>query len=343
MVYMQNNDYNNETQNAKRNGRQKILVRTSWISVIGNTVLSAAKIIIGLVSGSLAVLGDGIDSATDAVISVIMIITSRIIVKPPTSKYVYGYEKAESIATKVLSLIILLAGVQMLITSVKSLLSDVPKELPSTLAIWVTVFSIIVKLLLSVYQYRQGKRTESCMLIANAKNMRNDIFISLGVLVGLFFTFILRLPMLDTVFGLAISIFIIKSGVDIFLESNVQLMDGVNDTRIYDKIFDAVGNVEGAQNPHRVRSTLIGNMYLITLDIEVDGDITLNEAHNIAETVEDSIKQAVGNVYDIMVHVEPAGKKHSAEPFGIDRKLAEQIRMERLRKKIGSRKLFFRK
>ena len=83
--------------NAARN---RVLVRTSWISTVGNAVLSAAKITVGALAGSLAVLGDGIDSATDVVISVVMIFTARIVGKPPTKKYPYGYEKAETIATK---------------------------------------------------------------------------------------------------------------------------------------------------------------------------------------------------------------------------------------------------
>ena len=80
--------------------REKILIRTSWISTIGNAVLSVSKIIVGLLAGSLAVLGDGIDSATDVIISVVMIFTARIMSRPPSKKYVFGYEKAESIVAR---------------------------------------------------------------------------------------------------------------------------------------------------------------------------------------------------------------------------------------------------
>ena len=98
--------------------REKILIKTSWISTIGNAVLSASKIVIGLWAGSLAVLGDGIDSATDVVISIVMIFTARVISRPPSKKYVFGYEKAEGIATKILSLVIFYAGVQMLLSAI---------------------------------------------------------------------------------------------------------------------------------------------------------------------------------------------------------------------------------
>ncbi len=301
--------------------REKVLIRTSWISTIGNVILSLSKIAIGLMAGSLAVLGDGIDSATDVVISIVMIFTARIINKPPTQKYVYGYEKAEGIATKILSLIIFYAGIQMLFSSGERLLSDEPRVMPATIAIWVTVFSIIGKLTLALYQYRQGKKVNSSLLTANAVNMRNDVLISTGVLVGLFFTFMLNMPVLDAVTGLLISLFIIKSSISIFMESNIELMDGVKDVSIYKKIFDAVEGVPGASNPHRVRSRQIGNMYMIVLDIEADGEITLNQAHEIAEAVEDSIKASIENVYDIVVHVEPQGKHHDAEAFGIDREM----------------------
>lgn len=299
------------------------MIRTSWISTIGNAVLSVSKIIVGLLAGSLAVLGDGIDSATDVIISVVMIFTARIMSRPPSKKYVFGYEKAESIATKILSLVIFYAGMQMLLSSVESIFSDEVKEIPSAIAIYVTVFSIAGKLLLALYQYKQGKKINSSMLTANAINMRNDVIISSGVLLGLIFTFIFKLPILDSITGLIISLFIIKSSVGIFMDSNVELMDGVKDVNIYNKIFEAVEKVPGAGNPHRVRSRMIGNLYNITLDIEVDPQMTLMQAHEIADAVEKSIENSIDNVYDILVHVEPAGKCQTDEKFGIDKGMVE--------------------
>lgn len=299
--------------------REKILVRTAWISTIGNALLSAAKILVGVLAGSLAVLGDGIDSATDVVISIVMIFTARIVAKPPTKKYPYGFDKAETIATKILSLVIFYAGVQMLVTSVESMFSTEPRQMPGLITIYVTLFSIAGKLALAMYQYREGKRVKSSLLIANAVNMRNDIVISVGVLAGVAFTFLLKLPVLDNITGLVISAFIIKSSIDIFMDSNVELMDGVKDETVYGRIFDAVAAVPGAHNPHRVRSRQIGNMYMVALDIEVDGGITVTEAHRIATEVERNIKGSIDNIYDIVVHVEPEGVHHDDEKFGIDR------------------------
>lgn len=305
----------------EKTSKDSVLVRTSWISMIGNTLLSTAKITVGLLSGSLAVVSDGIDSATDVIISIVMIFTARIMGRPPSAKYAYGYEKAESIATKVLSLVIFYAGVQMLVSSINSLFASETRAMPDVIAIYVTVLSIIGKLGLALYQYRQGKRVGSSMLIANAKNMQNDVIISVGVLAGLFFIYILELPILDPVVGLIISLFIIKTSVGIFMESGIDLMDGVKDVTVYNKIFEAVEKIPGASSPHRVRSRQIGNMYMIALDIEADGNISLNEAHAIAEAVEHSIKLTVENVYDIIVHVEPEGTHRGGEKFGVDEKI----------------------
>lgn len=299
--------------------KEKVLVRASLVSVFGNVILSISKIAVGTISGSMAVLGDGIDSATDVVISLVTLFTARIISRPPNQKYVYGYEKADNVATKVLSFVIFFAGVQMLVATGKSIILSEPREMPATIAIYVTVFSMAGKLLLAWYQFQQGRLADSSMLTANAKNLRNDVIISGSVLLGLVFTFVLRLPILDSVTGLLISLYIIKSSVDIFIEANVVLMDGVKDVSIYKKIIDAVECVPGASHPHRVRSRQLGNMYMIDLDIEADGNLTLYEVHDIAQAVEESIKQSVENVYDIVVHVEPSGVAHTEEKFGVDR------------------------
>ncbi|GHU95443.1 cation transporter [Bacteroidia bacterium] len=297
--------------------KNTVLLHTSWISTLGNAFLSVAKLVIGFISGSLAVISDGIDSASDVVISIVMLFTARIMSRPPDKEHVFGHEKAESIATKVLSLVIFFAGIQMLITSVKQTFNADEKLLPSLPAIYVTVFSIAGKLILAYYQFHQAKKIDSSMLRANAKNMRNDVIISLSVFVGLAFTFVLKMPVWDAVTGILVALYILYSAFGIFMDSNVELMDSVKDTSVYDKVFEAVSEVQDAERPHRVRIRTIGGMYVIGIDIEVDGGISLNEAHKIANSVEESIRRKIPNIYDIRMHVEPRGTVHDDEKFGL--------------------------
>lgn len=301
-------------------GKQKTIedqiLAASYVSIIGNGVLSVAKIVTGIISGSFAVIGDGIDSASDVAVSVVMIAAAKIMGRKPNKKYVYGYAKAESIATKILSMLIFFAGAEMFISALGHLFTHEERVMPGAVAVYVTVASIVCKLLLSVYQTRVGRRTGSSMLIANGVNMRNDMIISLSVLVGLFFSFILNLPVLDSVTALLVSCFIVRSSIKIFMDSNIELMDGVKDVSVYQKIFDAISKVDGISNPHRVRSRSIGGKYMITLDVEADGSMTLSEAHALANQIEQNIRGSIPEVYDIVVHIEPFGT-HPEDVFGV--------------------------
>jgi len=291
--------------------------RAAWIAIIGNTILAVLKVVLGLISGSMAVIGDGIDTTTDIIISSVILIAAGIIARPPDKMHPYGHNRAEVIATKVVSFFIFFAGAQLALKVFMKILEGTSIQFPSVIAIYVTLGSIVGKILLSISQFRSGKKTQSPMLIANGKNMFNDIFISVGVMVGLMFTFLIHLPIIDSIVAFAISIWIMKTAVKVFMETNIEIMDGVKDHSLYDTIFTAVNTVEDASNPHRTRIRQLGNMYVIDLDIEVDDTLSVSEAHKIAVEVEEKIKGSIGNVYDIIVHVEPLGNIEVDEKYGL--------------------------
>jgi len=297
--------------------REKKIIRASWWAIVGNGALAALKLIVGFISGSFAVIADGIDSTTDIASSLVVLLAARIISRPPNVKFPYGYKKADAVATKVLSFVIFFAGAQLGYSTIRILLEGSTMDTPSSLAIWVTIISIFGKLGLTLVLFRTGKKVESPMLIANAKNMRNDILISFSVLTSLLFTVMLQEPLIDRIIALAISAFIMYQAFKIFMQTNIDLMDGINNTEVYCQLFEAVNNVAGAHNPHRVRARKIGNHYMVNLDIEVDPDLSVKEAHDIARNVEKSIKSKLKNIYDIMVHVEPLGNLEEDEKYGI--------------------------
>jgi len=301
------------------------IIRASWIGVVGNALLSMLKIIVGILTGSLAVIADGIDSASDILTSLITLFTARIMKRPPDLKYPYGYQKADTIATKALAFVILFAGAQLAIGTIRHLLQGVERELPGMAAIYVTMISIAGKFLLARQQLRMGKKTNSEMLKANARNMQNDVLISVSVLLGLGFTFILKMPILDSVTALFVSFFILKVGFEIFMQTNRDLMDANTEPELYGKVFAAVERVEGASNPHRLRIRKIGNYFMIVLDIEVDGSISTLEAHKICIKLEESIRRDIENVFDILIHIEPAGFKHVEEVYGLNPGDLEQV------------------
>jgi cation diffusion facilitator family transporter len=299
--------------------REQIIKNASWVGIFGNAFLSTIKITAGFISGSLAVVADGIDSSSDVITSVITLVTARILSKPPDIKYPYGYEKADTIATKLLSFIIFFAGAQLFIATIKKLASGTHSEMPSKLALVITIISIIGKLLLAYHQTKTGKKTGSAMLIANGRNMQNDVLISGSVLVGLIFIYLFKMPVLDTIFALMVSIWVLWVAYKIFRETSLELMDGVKDCTIYERIFSAIEAVEGAHHPHRVRARNIGHKLMIAIDLEVEGDISLRQAHEIAHQVEESIKSRIENIFDVAIHIEPLGDHIDEKPFGIEK------------------------
>jgi cation diffusion facilitator family transporter len=296
--------------------RSALLQRASVIALVGNALLAAAKLTVGFISGSMAVLGDGIDSSADVVIAVVAIFTARIVDKPGDTEHPYGHSRAETVATIVLSFVVFFAGSQLLVRSASSLITGEKTEIPSVIAIGVTAVSIVGKLLLSWIQFYYGKKAGSSMLIANGKNMRSDVVISASVLVGLVFTFVFKMPILDRVTALLVSLWIIKVAAGIFKEVNTEIMEGTKDAGPYNEIFAAVSSVPGAGNPHRTRVRRLGSFLIVDLDIEVEPDLTVKVAHEIAHAVERAIVKALPEVYDVIVHIEPAGNTED-ERFGL--------------------------
>jgi cation diffusion facilitator family transporter len=211
-------------------------------------------------------------------------------------------------------------GAQLSYSSFLSLWNHESRAIPGLVAFVVTGISIVVKVALAFLLYWSGRNSNSGMMVANAKNMRSDVVISVVVLLGLVFSQILGVGFIDLIFAFLVGLWIMRTGIEIFMDTNTELMDGMDDKTLYFEVFDAVASVPGALNPHRTRIRKFANYYLIDIDIEVDSSLTVAAAHVISQHVEDAIKRRLKNVYDIMVHIEPEGNVEHAEKFGLDRK-----------------------
>jgi len=297
--------------------RDKIAKKGSVIGIIVNSALAFFKIIFGFLSGSVAILGDGVDSASDIITSAITLISTQISAKPPDKEHPYGHERAETIATKVVSMIIFFAGGQLTITSIQRLFQGIPEIKYMGIIILISSISIATKYFLFKYKYNIGKSIDSSVFIADAYNMRNDILISLSVLSGMLVIYFTGLVIVDTILGIFVSAVVIKNAVELFLESSQELMDGIDQkSDVYKQLFDALKNLKEIKNPHKVRIRKMGYKYLVELDIEVNGSLTVRKAHKIAKDVERTIKKTNKNIYDVHVHIEPSGNIED-EKYGV--------------------------
>jgi len=302
-----------------RLNKARLIRAASLTALVGNVCLAAAKIVTGIYSGSMAVIGDGIDSSVDVLIAIMTLFVARIISKPADEGHPWGHGRAETVATTLLSCILFFAGAQLILNSGRDIIFGAEREVPSIPALIVTLISIAGKLLLAWSQYLFGKKADSPMLKANAKNMSADVLLSAGVLIGLGLSMLFKVGVIDSWAAGIVGLWVIKSALGIFTEANAELMDGGSNRYFYRQVFDAANSVEEAGKPHRVRMRRIAGLWDIDIDIEVPPNITVTEAHWISYRVEEAIKSRVENVYDIMVHIEPAGNEEN-EGYGLSEK-----------------------
>lgn len=307
MEYSTNHDINDKAH---------IIKIASLVALAGNTLLAIMKIATGIYAGSLAVIGDGIDSSVDVLIAVMSLIVARIISRPADEGHPWGHGRAETVATALLSCILFFAGAQLVLSSGRDIIWGAEREAPSLPALVVTIVSIVGKLILAWLQHVFGKKADSPMLRANAKNMTADVLLSTGVLAGLGFSIFFNIGVIDSWAAVLVGLWVIKTALGIFTEVNTELMDGGSDKAFYRMVFDAVKSVDEAGNPHRVRMRRIAGLWDIDIDIEVSPEKTVIEAHRIARKVEKNIKKRIVNVYDIVVHVEPTGNQEK-EGYGL--------------------------
>jgi cation diffusion facilitator family transporter len=299
--------------------------KASFVALFGNLALAAAKITAGFVAGSLAVVGDGIDTSVDVLIAAMQLVIAGVTARPADADHPWGHGRAETVGTAGLSFLLFFAGFQLIMRSASDLLGGAEREVPEPVAIAVTLVSIAGKLLLALNQHRMGKKSGSALLSANAKNMASDVVISAGVLAGLLFSELFGIGSIDSAAALLVGLWVIKASVGIFLGVNAELMDGGEGAAQYRAVFEAVHSVPGAGNPHRTRIRRIAGFLDIDIDVEVDGRLSVRDAHAIATRVEKAIRLRLENVFDIMVHIEPAGDLSNMEneAYGLSEKTVD--------------------
>lgn len=301
------------------NDRQTLIKKAAVIAFWGNLALAGLKLFAGIKTGSLSVLGDGIDSATDVLVAGIALFISFLISQPSDKTHPWGHGRAETTATMAFSFIILFAGSQLVLSAVKNVINQTAPTQTGFLSVIIILISIAGKLCLALSQYLLGKKANSSITLANAQNMRNDVVISVSVLIGLCVSYFFAFPIIDSIIAFLVGLWVIKNAVQLFLEMNMELMDGNENSEAYKTLFSVIKSIGGVTNPHKVRMRRIASMWDIDLDIEVDENLTVHEAHKIADKLEDGIKMAIPDVYDIVIHVEPAGHRrhHKREQYGL--------------------------
>ena len=223
--------------------RAAIITTTSVVGIAANALLAAVKVVIGQATGSLAVSLDGVNNLTDAGSSVITLISTKLAERQPDKKHPYGFGRTEYLATLVIAMIILYAGISSFSESVQKLMQGGTPSY-SSLSLWILFMAVVIKIGLGLYTISQGKKAGSGSLEASGKDALNDSVMSGAVLVcALLYKY--AGVSLEAWVSLVIAIFIIKSGIDITREALSKIIGERTDPAVAQSVKDEITKMPG--------------------------------------------------------------------------------------------------
>lgn len=286
------------------NSRYDEATKVTLMSIMWNIILTLIKLFGGLIGKSNAMVADGLHSASDIISSVGVLIGNKIAKTPHDKEHNYGHEKAETLVSFLLSMLLIYVSLKISINGVNSLLHAEDIQVPTILPLIVSIISIGIK----EYQYRitikVANKINSPSLKADAWHHRSDALSSVAAFIGIGGS-LLGFKILDPIATIIVGLFVAKVGFDIFKDAVNELMDYSIDEDNENQIISIADKTQGVLNIGELRTRKHGSMAYVDLTICVNKDLTVLEGHEIANKLEISILEQLQIVKGITVHVEP--------------------------------------
>ncbi|EPY10545.1 cation diffusion facilitator family transporter [Paenibacillus sp. MER 180] len=282
----------------------------AWVGIIGNILLAGVKGIAGFLSGSQALIADAFHSASDVAGSFAVLVGLKAAKRPPDKDHPYGHGKAESIAAIVVSVLLLVVGIELAISAAKSIWNG-KVVVPEWYALAAIILSIVAKESMFQYKFRLGKRLSSQALIANAWEHRSDVYSSIAALAGVGGAMIggklgiSWLLYLDPIAGAVVALLVLRMGYRLVLDSIHSTMDHVLHDEDANPLIRAVQSVDGVITVDELRAREHGHYVIVDVKISVNPRLTVAEGHTVAKRVKKHLLQRFIHVADVFVHVNP--------------------------------------
>ena len=290
--------------------RSREIYKVTLVGGVVNVALLIFKFVAGIVGHSAAMVADAVHSLSDLATDVIVLIFVHISSKPQDKSHDYGHGKYETLAMTLIGVALMAVAIGIIYNGamkISAWLGGEQLEAPGMLALWAALLSVLLKE--GVYQYSmvKARKLDSQVLAANAWHHRSDALSSIGTAIGIGGAIFLgqRWTVLDPLASLVVGAFIVKVALELLRDGVSDLMEHSLPDDVEEEMLRMVGKVPGVACPHDLRTRKIGNHYAIELHILMDGDITLQEAHDKASEVEDLLRARYGKETHVAVHVEP--------------------------------------
>ncbi|MBW2146375.1 MAG: cation transporter [Deltaproteobacteria bacterium] len=286
------------------------------LSIFSNVSLVLLKLVVGAFTGSISIISEAVHSGIDLLASVMTFFSVRVSDRPPDSEHPYGHGKIENITSLVEALLIVVAAVYIIYEAVHRV-KTVTSLQAVPLGLGVMFLSAGVNFLVTRKLFFVARSAESAALEADAHHLRLDIYTSLGVLVGLGFTHVFKMPVLDPILAILIAMFITKIAWNITKSSLGSIVDQSLPEEELVTIRSIIkGADERIKGFHRLRTRKAGAHRHVDLHIQVDKNLTVCESHIIANQLEEAICNSLPRCR-VVVHIEPEKEKHTEMPASI--------------------------
>lgn len=276
--------------------------KSTLVSIVVNLVLTTLQIIVGIFSGSQALVADGVHSLSDLVADFVVLFAARQSRSPADADHQYGHQRFETAASLALGGTLLAVGIGMLVSAFFKLQALNAQTVHLT-ALWVALATLVSKEILFRYMLGIAERVRSSMLVANAWHARSDAVSSLVVALGIAGN-LLGFPLLDPIAALIVGLMIVRTGAVFFWQALNDLMDRAVSEEESQAIRETLLATPGVFGLHDLRTRKMGDMTIVDVHLELDGNQTVTEGHAIAALARQRVMEQ-HHVLDVMTHVDP--------------------------------------
>ncbi|MDD5086157.1 MAG: cation diffusion facilitator family transporter [Candidatus Nanoarchaeia archaeon] len=284
--------------------RNEILKRGERISILSSFVsffLALIKGIVGFISGSVVLIADALESATDIASSFASFFGLKIAQKKPDEKFPYGYYKAESIASLFIGGLIVYAAINLLISSYERLISPTKTDY-GFVAFAVVALSAVISLIISLYLKKKGNELNIQSLIASGKDRLKDFFVSIIIFVVILLK---NIPYIEGILSIIISIIVLRIGVITAKDAIFALMDVCPSTETEKKIKKIIISINGVEDVKHIRLRAAGPFIFGDGHVKVKKFVDVERAHEVADRIEEKIQKNIKEVESFTIHIEP--------------------------------------
>ena len=256
--------------------RNKIIIRTSIIGIVANVFLVAFKAVVGILTHSIAVILDAVNNLTDALSSVITIVGTKLAGKMPDKKHPMGYGRIEYLSAMVVSALVLYAGLTSLTESIKKIIK--PEKVDYSIASLIIIAAaVLVKFFLGKYVKRVGKKVNSSSLVASGADAQNDAFLSASVFASAIIFYFTKVS-LEAYVGVIISVFIIKAGIEMMIDTLNDILGRRTDKELSARIKELIKEEDEVRGAYDLIVNNYGpNKNYASVHIEIPDTLTAND------------------------------------------------------------------